>query len=220
MKLSEVLDQLSFGELSSLAASGIGLDDAETGDAFEGIPETDQPKVIKAVKMGLTALYSRFRLKENYYLLSVVDGKSIYEIDASDLLKIESIYQGGIEHLLNLKHDPESFRTLTYNKLAVPDTLDRDTYRVEYRANHPDIESCSGVYDPSCVDIELPIPYLQALLYFVAARLITPVGLSGDSQEGNNYAMMYESKCRELESHNYEIDSIGTTDMFIRNGWV
>ena len=60
MKLLDLFERLSFGELSNLA---IGMEGAGT------IRESDQRKVLAHVNDGLLQLYSRFILQTKYLFL-------------------------------------------------------------------------------------------------------------------------------------------------------
>ena len=64
----------------------------------------------------------------------------------------------------------------------------------------------------------LPI-YLEALLMFVASRIMNPVGMSAEFHDGNNYAAKYEMACKKLEDQNVRLDKVTNNDRITRNGW-
>ena len=127
MKLKEIFDQLTYGELSQLAIGG-----GEQGQ----INEANYPSVVAHIRLALTALYKRFPLKENRLVLQLLPGVLQYEINSKyavgnmkslvpvkyildsalpfkdDILKIERVYTGkGHELSLNDGADPFSLTT-------------------------------------------------------------------------------------------------------------
>lgn len=71
MNLQEIYDQLTFGELSQV----------KMGNAPEGqITPENKRRVIGHIELGLTALYKRFRLKENELLVLLHPKQHIYKL--------------------------------------------------------------------------------------------------------------------------------------------
>lgn len=248
MKLQEIFEQLSNGEFSQLSIGG----------AAQGVLDsTNYHKVTGHISLGLTALFTRFNLKEGRvkvrlladktsYLLhsdySVVSTRhplaSRYILDAAgarfmdDLLKIERVLtESGVEMYLNNVGQPYSVTTPTNKTLRVPavmvtdgaevpDDLDTETLEVVYRANHPKLSYVGDLSHPAHTEIELPDSHLQALLYFVASRVHTPVGMANEGNTGNTYYMKYEAECLTLEGKGMQIDQGGMNDRLTRNGWV
>jgi hypothetical protein len=68
-------------------------------------------------------------------------------------------------------------------------------------------------------EVNLPVTHLEPLLYFVASRIMNPVGASGEFHEGNNYAAKYEQACQQLEMHGFSLNTQASRDQFERNGW-
>lgn len=67
--------------------------------------------------------------------------------------------------------------------------------------------------------LELPEIYLEALLYFVAARFHNPIGMQNEFHSGNAYAQKYEMLCAQLEMHNHQNDEVRYNTNFQRNGF-
>lgn len=235
MTLQDIFDQLGHGELVSLRMGGAGEED--------GIREEDKPKLLSNIQLGLTALYKRFRLKEGEVIVQLADDRQLYEIssryaasndkatlvyldDALDpfddsLLKIEEVYDAdGVPLALNKRGDADSLRTPSYNKLQVPSTLERQNLRIVYRRNHPKIDKILGPAVSFAVELELPDTHLEPLLYFVASRIMNPIGMVNEYHDGNNYAAKYEMACRQLEDQGHYIDDLGESSRFSENGWV
>ena len=82
MKLSDIFSQLAYGELSqvSLVDQGTGL-----------ISTTKYAPVVAHVNMGLTALYTRFHLKESRLILPLRAGQVSYPLHSDE--DIETLVQ-------------------------------------------------------------------------------------------------------------------------------
>jgi hypothetical protein len=221
MLLSEILDQLARGELSTLANE---YDEHESGAMDYGSYDT----VIPHINMALTALHSRFPLMSGKlfvqqfesvsdYTLIPANGtaanyEGAYQVDANHyivdsladpfvggILKIERVVDELGEPLtLNKSGDPYSLWLPQFNTLTVPFPSDDKAMVVHYRKNHPKIVNDN--LDASTNEVVLPYTYMQCLLLFVAAR----VHASVPSLEGTNNGAMYEAKyeraCMEIEN--------------------
>lgn len=248
MKLIEIFNQLTFGELSQINLGGVA--DGE-------INESNYRAIIPHINLGLTALYKRFLLKENElvldlqdnqtsYLLSsrfAVNGKRSkeavrYIIDApttpfiDDILKVEKILTDtGYEMWLNNHGNAYSChmtsalvlrvpQAVVNNVMSLPSELRTEHLTVVYHANHPYLDVDAGTFDPTTMEIELPVSHTQALLYFVASRVNNPIGMTNEFNAGNNYAAKYEQECRQLETEGMEVDQGATYSRADRNGWL
>jgi len=148
MNLQDIFDDLTYGELSQLYMGG----DESTG----GIREADKPRIISHTKRGLTALYKRFRLKENEVTINLQSTVYTYRLhsdfavsntdsteavkyldDAVDaftdrVLKVEEVFDitdpdNILDLLLNKRNDPCSIRTPKATVLQIPEILiDKD----------------------------------------------------------------------------------------------
>jgi hypothetical protein len=248
MKIKEVFDQLTHGELSQL---GIG------GAANGGIATENYSKVISHINLGLTALYKRFPLKEGRVEIELQAGRTTYPVTAdyaannrrsrqpvkyikdslaepfiNDILKIERVYTSvGHEMGLNDESDVYSVFTPSATVLRVPavvvagsvdlpDELKTETLEVVYRANHPVIVFDPDGFEPEEVEIELPYSHLEPLLLFVASRVHTPTGMTNEANLGNTYFAKYEASCQQLETTNLRVDQGSQNTRLARNGWV
>lgn len=237
MKLSEIFNQLTHGEFSQLQIGG-----GEAGI----IAEDDYAGVIAHINLGLTALYRRFPLKEGRVILrpqpdqreyllasrfAVSNTRSTepvrYLIDTpalpfkeDTLIKVEKVLDlDECELLLNETGDPESCFTPSLNTIRIPKEATNDMVLV-FRQNHPQISVGFGYIDPVRTEIDLPYPYLEALLYFVASRAHNPIGMQNEFHKGNSYYAKYEGVCAELERMNVQADRTTENNRFTRNGWV
>lgn len=224
MKLKELFDHLAFSELAQL--NGI---DSNTGL----IEEKSYDKVLSAINLGLTALHSRFCLKEEELLLPLESGKYSYKVGGDNsLIKVERIYAND-EYELPLNDDSQKYsihtpnlHTLVVHKeiveggLDVPEYWRTNTLRVVYRANHQRLPIGYNGYNSDFVEIDLPYTYVEPLLYYVGSRLHNPMGLVNDFNAGNNYAAKYERACAEIEKSNVRVDQDNQNMRLVRNGWV
>lgn len=248
MKLSEIFNQLTYGELSQIHLGG-----ADVGV----IDETNYPKIMAHINLGLTALYKRFPIKEGRVKVVLSSGNYIYPIHSKyavnntasteatrfvldtvaepfkdNILKIEKVLTDGkVELWLNNEADEYSCFTPTATTLRVPKevvdwTTDYPEYlktqylELVYRANHLPISSDTLGFDPEQVEVELPYSHLEPLLLFVASRVHNPIGMDGGFNAGNNYAMKYEAACQQLELLNLRVDQGSQSSRLERNGWV
>ena len=237
MKLSEVFDQLAYGELSQLA-----LVDPNTGTIDTG----KYPALVAHTNLGLTALYKRFALKEGRLLLPLRAKQTSYLLRSDenirveygaedfedDILKVEKVMtHTGVELGLNDGSDPYGCTTPSATVLRVPLVVVNQgpdlpqhliTSRLEvlYRANHLKITIPATGLVPTVVSLELPDSHLEPLLLFIASRIHNPIGMTNEFHAGNSYFAKYEAACARLENDGLEIDQGSQNIRARRNGWV
>lgn len=241
MQLQEVFAQLTAGEFSQLSIGG-----ADQGV----IDSSNYVRILQHINLGLTALYTRFTLKEGRLTLALQDGQDKYRLTSKfavandtslelvryivdtaddrfvdDILKVERVLtEDGVELPLNDLSDTTSLSTPSALVLRVPlDTKSRtksNTLTVVYRANHPKLLAGAGLTDPARDDLALPDSHLLPLLYFVASRVNNPIGMTNEFHAGNSYAAKYEVACQELEGKGLQVDQGSQNDRLHRNGWV
>lgn len=250
MKLKEVFDQLTYGELSNMHLGGadIGVIDA-----------ANYPKILAHVNLGLTALYKRFPLKEGRLVVELQSGRYTYPLTSAyaqgnlkskelskfimdtvtnrflnDIHKVERVYtDSGKELGLNDEADIHAISTPSATVLRVPSVIVTnapdlpDYYKtskleVVYRANHPKISVEDPTFDIETAEIELPDSHLEPLLLFIASRVNNPIGMTPQTEfnAGNNYAAKYEKACLALELNNLRVDQGSQSNRITRNGWV
>lgn len=238
MRLQDVYDQLINGELSQIFM-GEDLDDL---GCFS--PET-LSKLWGSTYLGLTELHKRFPLREMTQTLAILPDKKSYLVDIAfavsntastepdkyildsaspfedDLLKIERVYDAEGNELTLNKHDNiDSVRTPTYNSVLIPDSLEGATFDVVYRATHPQVNVSMAKSSPEMVVIHLPVTHLEPLLFYIAARIMTPSGMNETFHDGNNYVAKFEASCQKLIDLNLQVDSSGENTRFAASGFV
>jgi len=236
MTLQEIFDQLTYGELSQLSIGG--------GEAGV-INSVNYVRVVPHVNLALIALYKRFSLKEGRLTLTPVIDQTLYSIHSDevggylldteelpftdDILKIEHVLtDDGVDIPLNDAAHKYSITTPTSTLLRIPldivnqvqdlpDWLKTTKLELLYRANHPKI---GKVTNPKQIDIELPYTHLEPLLLFIAARMMTPLGVGQfEGLAGNNYMAKYEMACQFLETKGLQIDQGSQTSRLRDKGW-
>lgn len=249
MKLIEIFNQLTYGELSQMSIGG-----ASVGE----ISEVNQAKVVAHINLALSALYTRFPLKFRTLTLDIQPGIQTYLLDSAfavsngdstepikyildteahpftdDILKVERVTTDTFQDLfLNNEYNMYSLHTPSTTTLIVPEVLTNpsttspdwawtDTLEVYYRASHALIDVNADMYDPETYEVELPHHYLQALLYNVASRVHMPLGASATGfVSGDSYLVRYENECLRLETMLKPIEHQYSYSRLRSNGWV
>jgi hypothetical protein len=139
MLVQEVFDSLRFGELSQLSIAT-----SETG----GISPEKYPTLLSHLQLGLTALYTRFTLREGRMRLELQPGVTVYQLTPAyaksnrqsrqlvkylddlsepftgELLKLERVLtDADLDLPLNVERDPWSVFTPKASALRVPKAL-------------------------------------------------------------------------------------------------
>ena len=238
MRLSEIFNQLTYGELSQFAVAGKNTN---------GIQYESYPEVIAHVNLALTALHKRFQISRKevilvpdtaihiYYLHTdylvgntssskpvkyLLDSE--YEVFTGDVIKIEQVFDSyGKDVPLNEVGNTASLFVNSYNSLRIltPDPM--NPLSVVYQADHPRI-AVDAMY-PDDTEVELPPTLLQHLLLFIAARVTAsnPSITESNVNDSINFMNKYEMACLEIEQRNL----LGTTIIdsntrFTDCGWV
>lgn len=232
MKLSEIFFALSSGEMSSLNC-------VEQGQ----IRPDSYNKVITALNRGLVCLGTRFVLRKDFLVFKTLEGMQTYVIDPeftessgnpdAYILDLDYPFTGGLLEIISLNHEggqelaldgsAEVVRT-TVKTLRFKQPVEAAVYKLHYSAlPYPIALLHDGEVDLESIEVDLPLAYLNALVYFVAAAFYSPT-LSGlDSARANqdvNYRQLFEAECRVLESKGLDVDEDLPTDLFRQRGFL
>lgn len=236
MKLSEIFDQLTFGELSRVFIGGSEKKELDPASYEE---------IGAHINLALSALHNRFLLQEEEiriykygnqidYLISSDFARSNllstqpvkYVLDneylpfRDNIIKILAVYGPTGEELpLNTAGDDSSVYTPQFNKIQIPFGEHGEVYSILYRADHPRLVLDESTI-PEQVEVNLPPSFLQALLYYVAARVVVPVGNSETGEATTNYLAKYEMECQRLAIYNLGNETTNVDMILERNGWV
>jgi hypothetical protein len=226
--LSDVLEQLQYGELAFLKLGELDTDE-------------ERKKVISHISLGLTDLHKRFWLRSKDITINILPGIRDYVLSSKynltnldtiytkyivdtaeqpfqdDLLRIERVFNElGEEQYLNDDYRDDSFYTPAYNRLRVPISYTGSKVLLEYRANHqklnPDCDACD-------IDLDLPPPLLEPLLLFVAHRATRSLN-TDQNAESTQYFQMYELACNNVMNKSFQIVPERTNIKLDVGGWV
>lgn len=235
MKLIEIFNQLTYGELSQISLGG-----GEVGE----IAEKNYPAVMSHVNLALAELYRRFTLKEGRVRIATVAGLLTYSLNSKyavqnvkskeilryiqdeytnpfkdDVIKIERVLYGNVELGLNDESDHLSVHTPSLTVLRLPPEI-VGYVDVVYRAGHANIDPIKGAFNPETLEIDLPYSHLNALLLFIASRVNNPIGMTNEHHAGNSYWNKFEAACASLKMDNVAVDSKRQPNRFRDRGWV
>jgi hypothetical protein len=226
MTLDDIYNQLSFGELRQLFMGGKSIDNPNAG-----ISTDNYARLLPSIQLGITELHKRFLLREGHAGVPLRNNQVTYVLYIPELFKVERIYgtyrEKKYEIPLNEVNKLSSIRTTSYNTLMVPTEQEdapwlkeTSALHIVYRQDHPIIDRDAANDDPACVNIELPMVYMEPLLLYVASRLHNPVGMVSEFHQGNNYAAKFEASVAALKQLNFEIDTDEENNKLCDRGFV
>ncbi len=247
MLLSDLFDQLTYGELSQLEYAGADN---------QGIMVEDHKRVIPHINLALTELHKRFLIREEEVTIRCYDHIETYVLDSKyaasnkastekykyihdtvfepfmdNVIKIEKIFNEDGQELWANETDPYIIRTERnlvshrawsvntpdYRTIQLPYPMVENQILVEYRADHERI-IVEGLR-PDITNIKIPSYLLEPLLLYIAARVYSSLG--GDSaQEGMAYMAKFEASCKKIEELNLVNKAHAVNQRLEVAGWV
>lgn len=201
MKLSYILEYLASGELGNLNLAEDQIN----------IKEDKKVIVLRNINRGLEDLHTRFLLRKATAFIDVVPEQQVYSVLTEDFIEILHIYLNG-KKLTSSEYSLGDVDKFKINKLlGITDDI-----RVEYKASHKQLTELDIDLD---TEIKLPSPYINALIYFVAARLFAGAvnQLDGDLNEGVNYERKYQDEIMMLNSQGIDVDGFYDSNNNFRN---
>lgn len=215
MKLREFLSNLSYGELSNTSI----------GDSGSGtIKDKYIPTVISHINYGITDLCSRFMLHEKSVVIEmheqigtyILDGKYAQSSDSGEPIKyiIDSPYEPFDDDVLRihkvhneigneLNFNDNSFhcslKKVGHNGIQILQPVDGNVIFVTYLANQKKISLDAN---PDTTNIDLPAYLLEALSFYVAARLFSNMNNQILSAKAQEFMARYENSCEQVEQRN------------------
>lgn len=213
MLLSELVEYLTYGELSNLYVSGT---------EEKGIRHKDLPKIISNINLGMIDLHKRFPVLYKQVNIQMHEHISDYVLDSyyaetntesgaaykyikdsvnnpfsNDVIRIINVVnEDDCKYPLNTQNNPYSLFTPSYNIVQVPYPLDENIIAVEYQAYPAKIPT--NTTDTENFYIEFPEVMLEALIAFVNYKIYT--GTGNDKPEAIGYYQKYEAECLRLAS--------------------
>ena len=246
MYLSEVFEQLFFGELSQTAI-GKHVADPTQMDPIH------YPKMINYINLGVLELHKKFELLESevviqqytgltdYYLKydfaitnPAVPGEPIrYIVDSVDepfttnrpLRVLSLTNEAGQEYTLNPSFTVPSLEltptliayTPSQLHLQIPYPNDANAVFAICQAAPNNIPTNNTT--PTTTEVEIPDILLGPLLIFIAERYF--IVMAGDKEENRIYPSKFDKACKDIDKNNLINKSqIQGNNRFWMNGWV
>lgn len=231
MKLSKIYETLAASEVFTYDLAD------EDGD----ILPRHRRRITTLINSGLSDLYQRFSIKEGVLDLEVTEDKQHYILsdDVLEVLRMTTpegkVYNlnsvtstlspttGPYGNVSNISNN--SICHASYNELFFSNVPCTGIYRIVYKedATHISLDNIDTA-DPKTIEIPLPLTYLNALCYYVAAKVYNPAGAESVARsmfhEGNNWRSMYEDECNRLKANLAGAKSFNEVSNFTRGGWV
>lgn len=234
MLLSELLDLISYGEVSQVKLGG-GADGV--------IEEKEYPRFVSYVNQGMIDLHKRFPLVrgeiivaqqtglELYPLLfanaltNVTSGPVKYILDTAvepfikDVLKIEQVFNmsDDVEYTLNDSKDTNTIITPTYNTLKVFEPVAGVNMRVKFRSSCERISPLD--LDTQTVDLIIPPQLETPLATYVTSRAMAAIPALGEYKESQELMSRYNRMCAMIRLDNAILKDADTNTKLVDNGW-
>lgn len=223
MKLKELFEQLTLGELKQLGIGGY--------EEYKAIQEKDYPEIVSHVNLGLMNLYTRFPLSEKELVLETRPDQQLYVLSSKyaepnegwyiqgayndDLIRINSAYLGDTELPINDEYSATGIYLPSYNSIQIPFATGSEEISIIYRAKPEKV--------PLDLEYEIPLPEVltEALLVFIEYRIRKSMGGEQGTVLGQQALQMYEMFCGEIERKNILNNADNSVCIRARErGWV
>jgi hypothetical protein len=178
MTVNDIVTQLKYGELRSIAA------------------KDDLPAIVSYINLAMIALYGRFKIVRSTQTIPIVDGTYTYTLDPN-LLAIETIRNSTTELAINDESDSTSILTLSYDTIQIPTDSTDISLDVLYVANPTTtlIDATDSV--TLAQTLRLPTQLIEPLLHYIGYR--AHASMNGDIKaENNTHYMRYEASCKRI----------------------
>ncbi len=246
MLLSEIFDQLTYGELTQLELAGANE---------EGILVENHKRIIPHVNLALTELHKRFLIREEEVTVRCWDHIETYPLEMKyaetsnssepykwihdtifepfqdNVLRIEKVFNEDGQELFVNETDPYAIQTVmnrgsrrsvsvhtpNFRTVQVPFAVKENALVVEYRANHPRI--LVPELNPETTEIALPSYLLEPFLLYIAARAYSGRA-NATSQDSISFTAKFEASCNKVVELNLVNRSNTVNQKSEVNGWV
>ncbi len=246
MKLQEIFDHLSASVLTQISIGGQtqGVVNSEnrqrvTGMITQGLTDLHTRFLLKEkfCRLLLSPTTSIYQLNAKFAQSNADSGELTKYIDDSempfldDITRVHSVTTDGGFELFTSPAAKYKVRLVSQTSVQVPQAILTQSndlppvYKTEglvvtYCANHPAVgKTALSLMDPDTVDIDLPVQYLQALLYYVGHMAYTPIGQMAENSLGLSYSIKYEQECLRLKNGGVEIQASKEYDRMRDKGW-
>jgi len=241
--LHDILTDLTYGEFAHLNLGRFRPEEQES----EPDPKS-YAQLSSWVNLGLKAIYSKFWLAKEELTLTLDSTIDTYVLSfdyaasngassqpvkyitdtgadpfPDNVLKIEEVWDDDatvtslMQLFLNDTSEDLSLFTPSYRSLKIILPTEYTTLTVKYRAAHEKIVYAADM-DPADIEIVIPHPLHEALLWYIASRGFASLG--GDQgAEGNDYYRKYEARVQSVKDWGFEISNETQNWRFRDNGW-
>lgn len=232
MILSDLLQNLSFGELQNLAIGG---------DGSGAIPAAHQPRLISLANQSLKALFTKFNLLEKEVIVAAQDDITIYYLqkahavtDATagvtkyltdsasapflgDVAKVLTVYNEAGEDLpIDDPEDTKSVFLPAYDVLQIPQPVTGNSYFVMFQAQHPLLSMADLTQN-----IMLPYALEPALQAHIAFRIFSGMNGQEHAAKAQEQYQLYQKICQDAEDKDLTTTSQSQrNDRFDLRGWI
>jgi hypothetical protein len=237
--LKDVFSLLATGEFSNIALKK---------DKYDDLDEAEYGKVLGHINLALVEIYKRFPIKEEEVILHATPTQELYylrpkhtaiesRLGSGRYIEVPEGHDGFI-NIIELKeiYDSVQSRMVLNNRFLVPyirqmseDTLKitgliaEENFSILYQA-HPSPIILDDNFDLENYILNVPKTIIEALLYYVAARVYKPGGQNNstdNADKSSGYQHQFELSCLRLEQLGLGIvtDADDDPDKFERDGW-
>lgn len=168
--------------------------------------------VLGFINMGVLELYKRFALRNEEYIIELVDGVDIYTMPANYMWAVAAYGEVDIRSTetvnqlpINEEDNPLSVNSVGWNKLQVPVAVNGAYISIIYVAG-PD----TYAMDQLDAEIDLPPQMMEALLAYIGYKGNSTID-SGVQTEDNAWYIRFENSCNKVR----EYAMITSDDMYM-----
>ena len=168
--------------------------------------------VLGFINLGVLELYKRFALRNEEYIIELVDGVDIYTMPANYMWAVAAYGEVDIRSTeivnqlpINEEDNPLSVNSVGWNKLQVPVAVGGAYISIIYVAG-PD----TYTMDHLDAEVDLPPQMMEALLAYVGYKGNSTID-SGVQTEDNAWYIRFENSCNKVR----EYAMITSDDMYM-----
>jgi len=234
MFLSEVFEQLTYGELAQLSIGGL---------PSGGILPADYPRLVTNINAALIELYTVFPLKTSQLSLQLYEHIALYTLHSdyalsnssstepykyiidtetapfkNDILLVDNVFnEVGDEYPINESKEEYSVFLPSYNQIQVPFSQDENALAIVYRAS-PELLITSNI-DPESTWVPIPYQLMSCLIAFVLNKIHSSIG-SGTTSDAGMYFNKYKEEVNIVKNLGLSITETSFNEKLDTGGWV
>lgn len=234
MFLSEVFEQLTYGELAHIKLGGLDSN---------GICVADYPKIINNINLALIEIYTVLPIETSQVNLQLYEEIGLYTLHSdfaetntesvedpkyildetndpftNDILLITNVFnEAGDEYPINEINEEFSVFTPSYNTIQVPFSQDTNAVDIIYRAA-PTLIPTTGV-DPATTWVPIPYQLSNALISYVLHKIFSTINV-GENNQAGIYYNKYLAAIELVKHVGLTIVETNLNEKLDINGWV